>query len=262
MVQGGRGVAPGTGPAAGVSPLTAFFGDSLTAHATWCPYYWTLGLLGAPLDVVRNGGFNGQSIGGLSTQMDSAWSASPAGLVGAPALGWIFLRIGTNNVRGAAGSSGIPISGGFEDNFRLVNNTGSLNRLTFSNVTIGTNSITDGNDGITLEAAGSAIVNVTVQDSTFTAARGDLFQYNHIGTGSGDLVIQYEVDSSPANSNYGANGLYVEFFIADELRITATQFDEQLRRLSRIIMKYKRRHPGWNLIEVNSKEGDNVIVRL
>ena len=37
---------------------------------------------------------------------------------------------------------------------------------------------------------------------------------------------------------------------------------EQLRRLSRIIMKYKRRHPGWNLIEVNSKEGDNVIVRL
>ena len=93
------------------------------------------------------------------------------------------------NLTGSASVSNTSISGGFEDNFRLVNNTGSLNRLTFSNVTIGTNSITDGNDGITLEAAGSAIVNVTVQDSTFTAARGDLFQYNHIGTGSGDLVI-------------------------------------------------------------------------
>lgn len=38
--------------------------------------------------------------------------------------------------------------------------------------------------------------------------------------------------------------------------------NEQLRRLFRVIMKYKRRHPRWNLVELHSKEGDDVIVRL
>jgi len=114
-----RGLVVGYAPAAGVSSLTAFFGDSLTAHHTWCPHYWTLGLLGAPLDVVRNGGFNGQSILGLSTQLDTSWDAAPAGLSGAPALGWIFLRIGSNNARGAEGSVGVPL-GSYGANYDSV----------------------------------------------------------------------------------------------------------------------------------------------
>ena len=121
-VRGGRGgvvVMPGA-PPAGVSPLAAFYGDSLTAHATWCPHYWTLGLIGAPLDVLRNGGFNGQSIGGLGLQLDNSWNALPAGLAGAPALGWIFLRIGTNNARGAVGSTGVPIDGSYRDRYDIV----------------------------------------------------------------------------------------------------------------------------------------------
>ncbi len=35
-----------------------------------------------------------------------------------------------------------------------------------------------------------------------------------IGT-NGNLILQYKVDSDPANSNYGATGLHVEFFKAD-----------------------------------------------
>ncbi|MCX7557399.1 Ig-like domain-containing protein [Xanthomonadaceae bacterium JHOS43] len=93
------------------------------------------------------------------------------------------------NLTGSASISGTSISGGFEDNFRLANTSGILNRLIFSNVSIGTNSVSDGNDGVTVEAAGTAVVNVTVENSNFTAARGDLFQFNHIGTGNGDLVI-------------------------------------------------------------------------
>ena len=31
----------------------------------------------------------------------------------------------------------------------------------------------------------------------------------------GDLIVNFKIDSSPVNSNYGANGLYVEFFKAD-----------------------------------------------
>lgn len=90
---------------------------------------------------------------------------------------------------GSATVSNTSISGGFEDNFKLVNTSGTLDRLTFSNVTIGSNSVADGNDGIGIEAAGSAVVNVTVQDSTFTAARGDLFQMSVPGSGGGDLVF-------------------------------------------------------------------------
>jgi hypothetical protein len=37
---------------------------------------------------------------------------------------------------------------------------------------------------------------------------------------------------------------------------------KMLRKLSRTIIKYKRKHRGWNLVEVESKDGDNVIVRL
>ncbi|SFN50622.1 Ig-like domain-containing protein [Dokdonella immobilis] len=94
-----------------------------------------------------------------------------------------------DQLTGAASITNVGISGGFEDNFKLVNSSGSLNRLTFDNATIGTNSLTDGNDGVTLEAGGTAVINVTVQNSSFTASRGDLFQFNHIGTGVGDLVL-------------------------------------------------------------------------
>ncbi len=94
-----------------------------------------------------------------------------------------------DQLTGVASVTSTSISGGLEDNFKLVNSSGSLNRLTFSNVAIGANSTLDGNDGITLEAAGSAVVNVTVENSTFTSARGDLLQYNHIGTANGDLVL-------------------------------------------------------------------------
>jgi large repetitive protein len=90
---------------------------------------------------------------------------------------------------GSASISNSNISGGFEDNFAVVNTTGTLNRITFSNVTIGANSPSDGNDGIKLEAQGSAVLNATIQNSFFTSARGDLFQMSVPGTGSGDLVF-------------------------------------------------------------------------
>ncbi len=31
----------------------------------------------------------------------------------------------------------------------------------------------------------------------------------------GNLILRFKVDSAPANANYGANGLYIEFFKAD-----------------------------------------------
>ena len=94
-----------------------------------------------------------------------------------------------SGLTGSASISNVSISGGFADNFRVVNTTGVLNRITFSSVTVGANSTANGNDGITLEAQSAATLNATIQNSTFTAARGDLFQLNLLGTSTSDLVF-------------------------------------------------------------------------
>jgi hypothetical protein len=98
---------------------------------------------------------------------------------------------------GSASFTNSSISGGLEDNVRVVNTSGTLNRITFDTVTIGANhngaaldgSLDLGNDGIILEAQGTAVINATVQNSFFTSARGDLFQFANNGTAGNDLVF-------------------------------------------------------------------------
>ena len=94
-----------------------------------------------------------------------------------------------SNLAGSVSVTSTGISGGFADNFRVVNASGTLNRITFSSVTVGANSAANGNDGITLEAQGASTLNVTVQNSTFTSSRGDLFQLNLLGSSVSDLVF-------------------------------------------------------------------------
>ena len=93
-----------------------------------------------------------------------------------------------DNLTGSAAVSTSNIAGGAADNFRAINTSGSLNRLTFTSVTVGANGA-NGNDGVLLTSSGTATFNVTIQNSTFTSARGDLLQYIHGGTGTGDLVL-------------------------------------------------------------------------
>ncbi len=95
-----------------------------------------------------------------------------------------------DNLTGAASVTDTYVSGGFEDNFRVVNTSGSLNRITFTSDTIGDNSAAGGNDGILLESSATAgQLEGTIQSSTFTGAGGDLLQYDHSGAGAGDLVL-------------------------------------------------------------------------
>ena len=93
------------------------------------------------------------------------------------------------NLSGAAAITSTSIGGGFSDNVRVVNNTGTLNRLVFTGVTVGANSTANGNDGITIESQAAAVVNVSVINSTLTSARGDLFQLNMLGNSVSDLVF-------------------------------------------------------------------------
>jgi hypothetical protein len=90
---------------------------------------------------------------------------------------------------GAATISSSNISGSIETNVRVENSSGTLNRLVISGTTIGTNDTTTGDDGLFVQGSGTSVVNVTVQNSFFTAARGDLVQTDRIGTGTFDLIF-------------------------------------------------------------------------
>src|SRR6185436_5463983 len=82
------------------------------------------------------------------------------------------------------------ISGAVETNVRVVNTSGTLNRLTIAGTTIGANHAVTGDDGLFVQAAGTSVVNVTVQNSFFTSARGDLVNTDvPIGGGTLDLIF-------------------------------------------------------------------------
>lgn len=96
-----------------------------------------------------------------------------------------------NQLLGTATINASSISGGLVDNLLIENTSGTLNRLTIDNSTIGANSTANGNDGVLIEASGSGtVMNVTVRGTTFTSARGDLFQLSLLGTSTGDLVFE------------------------------------------------------------------------
>ena len=94
----------------------------------------------------------------------------------------------TAGITGSATISNSTFGGGsIEDTFRIRNGSGTLNRVTFDNDTFA--SLNPIGDALKLETANGAVVNVTVQDSFFTSAAGDLFQLNSIGTATNDLVF-------------------------------------------------------------------------
>ncbi|MDX6704206.1 MAG: hypothetical protein QOI48_52, partial [Solirubrobacteraceae bacterium] len=114
-----------------------------------------------------------------------------------------------DNLTGSPAVSDTYVSGGFEDNFRVVNTTGSLNRITFTADTFGVSGSRPGNDAILLETSSTASqLQATVTGSTFTGAAGDQLQFNHGGTGAGDLVLTANTftNSHPAIAT-GGGGL-------------------------------------------------------
>lgn len=95
-----------------------------------------------------------------------------------------------SDLTGSASISSTHVSGGLEDNLRVANDTGSLDRLTLDQVTLAASGSRPANDAVNVESTGSAgALKLTVTDSTFQSAAGDLLQVTHGGTGAGDLVL-------------------------------------------------------------------------
>ncbi|HEV2706673.1 MAG TPA: Ig-like domain-containing protein, partial [Pyrinomonadaceae bacterium] len=83
--------------------------------------------------------------------------------------------ISFDNLLGSASISNTDIDGGKRDNLRVVNTTGTLNRLTVSNTIIRFHDNTTGNDAFHFEGFNAGtVMNLTITGSTFRGARGDM----------------------------------------------------------------------------------------
>jgi hypothetical protein len=91
-----------------------------------------------------------------------------------------------NELTGTVSMTDTEMSGGYTDNL-LVNNTLGTLSATLTNFRSGTLDATGGDDAVQFEGLQLATMNVTVQNSTFTTATGDVFQYAGDGSGGGTL---------------------------------------------------------------------------
>lgn len=83
---------------------------------------------------------------------------------------------GINGLTGSATINSSIMGNGSEDNLRVNNISGTLNRLTVSSSTLGLNGTTTGNDSLSFTAWNTGtVMNITVNATTFAGARGDTF---------------------------------------------------------------------------------------
>jgi hypothetical protein len=115
-----------------------------------------------------------------------------------------------DGLTGSASVTSTSVSGGVEDNFRVVNASGTLNRITFSNATFAGNDAVNGRDGLAISAVGSAVVNVTVQNSAFTSSRADQFHLVLAAGATSDLVFDSNtLSNAHPNILSGAGGITI-----------------------------------------------------
>jgi len=89
---------------------------------------------------------------------------------------------------GTASLTNDTITGGRKRNVDIRNTTGSLT-FSMTGTTIGGNDATDGDDAMLLQTSGGSLT-ATIGTSTFTSARGDLFQFNlPSGSPTGSLTF-------------------------------------------------------------------------
>lgn len=111
--------------------------------------------------------------------------------------------INFTNLLGSAAITSSNISGGFVDNIKIQNNTGVLDRLTVMGSTIGLNAMSTGNDGILFESQANAMANISVLNSTFLGARGDMVQCNAAGASSMDCIIRDNIFNNTHTNSVG-----------------------------------------------------------
>jgi hypothetical protein len=92
---------------------------------------------------------------------------------------------------------------------RVVNTSGTLNRLVMTSDTIGHNG-TSGNAGVLLNGFQTAVLNATVQNSRFTGSRANNIAYVMNENSSGDVIISGNTLTNNHPNKLGSDfGIYV-----------------------------------------------------
>lgn len=114
--------APANIPASGVARTFAMIGDSMNSLAFGGgAIRWVNGMMGAPFILLANSAFNGRTLFQLSGELANSYKATETpGLGGLPALGWLFIEIGTATARGTDDSPGVELTPELEGYFHTL----------------------------------------------------------------------------------------------------------------------------------------------
>ena len=137
------------------------------------------------LNGLQNFGIRGNNVTGFKfdNSVISGTNGTAAGVFDEAAISF-------NNLLGSASISNSNIGNGFEYVLKVLNNSGTLNRLTIDNTDFGTNDTTLGGDAVQFVASNTATANITVINSGFTNAREDLFNAVATQTANMDVVFR------------------------------------------------------------------------
>jgi hypothetical protein len=108
------------------------------------------------------------------------------------------------NATGTVAITNTQVSGGSDDGVEVTNSAGTLG-LTLTGDTFSEPNTSTGNDALNITTTGSATVNPTISGSSFTAARGDLFQLN-VGDQSSSTLSFTTNTLSNSNTNIVSGG--------------------------------------------------------
>lgn len=67
---------------------------------------WLNALAGGKLKTIANLGVAGNTVGDILARIDNSYTATPPGMAGLGTVGWVVLRVGTNNTRGGSTING------------------------------------------------------------------------------------------------------------------------------------------------------------
>ncbi|HET6670922.1 MAG TPA: Ig-like domain-containing protein, partial [Pyrinomonadaceae bacterium] len=218
-VAGGGGSCTFTSPTCSGGRITTTTGadNSTSGIGVYLNNVTNVSLIGMRIDNHPNFGIRGHIVNGFTLQ-----TSVIDGNNGTSATADADIVNGEDSVRiinliGSALIDDSFIGGGYEQNLRVVNDSGTLNRLTVSDSSIGDLDgagagrgvdATNGDDNVNFEARNaSTVMNVTMTNNILNNARGDVLQTNSGLGASMDVVFRGNtVSNNHPNISVGAGG--------------------------------------------------------
>ncbi|HEX8361992.1 MAG TPA: hypothetical protein VF613_17875, partial [Longimicrobium sp.] len=182
---GGEFWVDGTGTTGSGGSILGATGNDGTAsgNGVYLSNVQNVSLSGMIINHSANHGIFGQTVNGFALR-----DSRIAGTHGTN-VGFDESAVSVSQVTGVALFINDSISGGVEDNVRIVNTSGTLDSLVFNNVRIGHMDATQGNDAVLIRVQDAAVIKAKIRNSTFHGARGDMLQFNVVNSGNGEIVM-------------------------------------------------------------------------